>query len=55
MLICTVTAEQARQDARAAEQRAMRDESLGLLHGVPVSVKDTLWTAGARTTNGLGH
>jgi Asp-tRNA(Asn)/Glu-tRNA(Gln) amidotransferase A subunit family amidase len=25
---------------------------LGLLHGVPVSVKDTLWTAGVRTTMG---
>ena len=49
---CTVTAEQARQDARAAEQKLMRGEPLGLLHGVPVSVKDTLWTAGVRTTMG---
>jgi aspartyl-tRNA(Asn)/glutamyl-tRNA(Gln) amidotransferase subunit A len=47
---CTVTAEQARQDARAAEQMVQRGEPLGLLHGVPVSVKDTLWTAGVRTT-----
>jgi aspartyl-tRNA(Asn)/glutamyl-tRNA(Gln) amidotransferase subunit A len=49
---CTVTAEQARQAAREAEQRVVRGEPLGLLHGVPVSVKDTLWTAGIRTTMG---
>jgi hypothetical protein len=49
---CTVTAEQARQEARAAEQKVVRGEPLGLLHGVPVSVKDTLWTAGVRTTMG---
>jgi Asp-tRNA(Asn)/Glu-tRNA(Gln) amidotransferase A subunit family amidase len=49
---CTVTAEQARQAAREAEQKVMRGEPLGLLHGVPVSVKDTLWTAGVRTTMG---
>lgn len=49
---CTITAEAARQAARQAEQQVMRGESLGLLHGVPVSVKDTLWTAGMRTTMG---
>jgi aspartyl-tRNA(Asn)/glutamyl-tRNA(Gln) amidotransferase subunit A len=49
---CTVTVEQARQDARASEQKLMRGDPLGLLHGVPMSVKDTLWTAGVRTTMG---
>jgi aspartyl-tRNA(Asn)/glutamyl-tRNA(Gln) amidotransferase subunit A len=49
---CTITAEQARQAARAAEQKVLRGEPLGPLHGVPVSVKDTLWTAGVRTTMG---
>ena len=49
---CLVIAEQSRQEARAAEQKVMRDEPLGRLHGVPVSVKDTLWTAGVRTTMG---
>jgi aspartyl-tRNA(Asn)/glutamyl-tRNA(Gln) amidotransferase subunit A len=48
----TISAEQARQAARQAEQQVMRGEPLGLLHGVPVSVKDTLWTAGVRTTMG---
>jgi aspartyl-tRNA(Asn)/glutamyl-tRNA(Gln) amidotransferase subunit A len=49
---CTVTAEQARLEAHTAEQRVLRAEPLGPLHGVPVSVKDTLWTAGIRTTMG---
>jgi aspartyl-tRNA(Asn)/glutamyl-tRNA(Gln) amidotransferase subunit A len=47
---CTVTAEQARQEARIAELKVLRGEALGPLHGVPVSVKDTVWTAGVRTT-----
>jgi aspartyl-tRNA(Asn)/glutamyl-tRNA(Gln) amidotransferase subunit A len=47
---CTVTAEQARQQAQASEQQVLRGEALGILHGVPVSVKDTVWTAGVRTT-----
>jgi aspartyl-tRNA(Asn)/glutamyl-tRNA(Gln) amidotransferase subunit A len=49
---CTITADAARQTAHAAEQRVMRGEPLGILHGVPISVKDTLWTAGVRTTMG---
>lgn len=47
---CTVTAEAARADARRAEDALMRGEPLGRLHGVPFSVKDTLDTAGVRTT-----
>jgi Asp-tRNA(Asn)/Glu-tRNA(Gln) amidotransferase A subunit family amidase len=49
---CTVTAEAALAAARRAEERVLRGEPLGPLHGVPVSVKDTLWTAGVRTTMG---
>ena len=49
---CTLTVEQARQDARMAAHKVMRGEPLGLLHRVPVSVKDTSWTAGVRTTMG---
>jgi aspartyl-tRNA(Asn)/glutamyl-tRNA(Gln) amidotransferase subunit A len=47
---CTVTAESARADARRAEEALMRGAPLGRLHGVPFSVKDTLDTAGVRTT-----
>ncbi len=48
----TVTADQARADARAAEDAVMRGDDLGPLHGVPVSIKDLTPTAGIRTTFG---
>ena len=48
----TVTAELARAEARRAEAAVMRGGPLGRLHGVPFSVKDTLDTAGVRTTMG---
>jgi len=47
-----VHAERALGEARAAEQAVMAGEPLGPLHGVPVSIKDNLWTAGERTTYG---
>ena len=49
---CTVTEEEAREAAVAAEVAVMTGESLGPLHGVPVSVKDTLFTRRVRTTGG---
>ncbi|MGE5848748.1 MAG: amidase [Candidatus Methylomirabilota bacterium] len=49
---CTVTADAARREAKAAEAAVMRGERLGLLHGVPVSVKDLVITCGVRTTFG---
>jgi aspartyl-tRNA(Asn)/glutamyl-tRNA(Gln) amidotransferase subunit A len=48
----TVCAEPALDAARAAEQAVMRGDPLGPLHGVPVSVKDLVNTAGVRTTFG---
>jgi aspartyl-tRNA(Asn)/glutamyl-tRNA(Gln) amidotransferase subunit A len=47
-----VHAERALGEARAAEQAVMAGKPLGALHGVPVSIKDNLWTAGERTTYG---
>ena len=38
--------------AREAEQEVMRGERLGALHGVPATIKDTIETAGLRTTSG---
>src|SRR3989454_997115 len=39
-------------DARAAERAVRAGQPLGPLHGVPVSIKDNLWSAGDRTTFG---
>src|SRR5262252_9460303 len=47
-----VHAERALAEARAAEQAVMAGRSLGPLHGVPISIKDNLWTSGERTTFG---
>jgi aspartyl-tRNA(Asn)/glutamyl-tRNA(Gln) amidotransferase subunit A len=49
---CLVTAESARQAAREAELAVMRGETLGALHGVPVSIKDLVITKGMRTMRG---
>lgn len=49
----TLCSEQAMQAARAAEQDVMHSKPLGLLHGVPFSVKDLVDTAGVRTTYGV--
>ncbi|HVI70037.1 MAG TPA: amidase family protein, partial [Pyrinomonadaceae bacterium] len=38
--------------AREAEAAAIRGDQLGSLHGVPVTIKDTIETAGLRTTSG---
>ncbi len=48
----TVTPELAREQARAAEDRARRGELRGPLDGIPYSIKDLEPTAGVRTTYG---
>src|SRR5260370_14606802 len=49
----TLTADQARRDAKAAERAlAKKGAKLGPLHGVPFSVKDLVITKGVRTTFG---
>jgi Asp-tRNA(Asn)/Glu-tRNA(Gln) amidotransferase A subunit family amidase len=49
---CTVAAERARTEARAAEAALTSGAVLGPLHGVPISFKDLTLTAGIRTTFG---
>jgi Asp-tRNA(Asn)/Glu-tRNA(Gln) amidotransferase A subunit family amidase len=49
---CLVTEDLARAAAREAEIAVMKREPLGALHGVPVSLKDVLYTRGVRTTGG---
>jgi amidase len=48
----TVLAPEARADAKRAETAVARGESLGLLHGVPVTVKDSFDMAGLPTLCG---
>ena len=47
-----VHAERALGEAQAAERAVMTGAPLGPLHGVPISIKDNLWTAGERVTYG---
>jgi len=49
---CTIVAESARKQANQAEAMVMRGEEIGPLHGVPVSIKDLIFTKGIRTTGG---
>ncbi len=51
----TILHEQAREKAKWAESELTRSgdgEGLGLLHGLPISIKDLTWTKGVRTTSG---
>ena len=45
-------AESARADALAAEAAVMRGETLGPLHGVPITIKDNVAMAGLPLANG---
>jgi amidase len=50
--IVTLVPERALAEAAELDARAARGEPLGLLHGLPVAVKDLMDTAGIRTTYG---
>ena len=48
----TVTRNEALEAAREAERSIGQGNYLGPMHGIPVTVKDQLWTKGIRTTGG---
>lgn len=48
----TVMADEARRLARVCDEAASRGEWLGVLHGMPVALKDNIDTAGVRSTAG---
>lgn len=50
--ICATRFEAARAEARAAERAVLAGDTLGLLHGLPLGVKDLEDTAGLLTTYG---
>jgi len=49
---CLITPDVALRDAREAEIAVVKGEPIGPLHGVPVSLKDVIFTRGLRTTGG---
>ena len=48
----TVSRNEALEAARKAEQQIAQGNYLGPMHGIPVAVKDQLWTKGIRSTGG---
>lgn len=49
----TVMAQQALEDARRADAEIAQGRRRGALHGVPLALKDLLWTRGVPTTHGI--
>ena len=50
--IVTLVPEQAMAAARQADEQLVRGSNVGPLHGLPMTIKDTIETAGLRTTAG---
>jgi amidase len=50
--VCTTAFEAAEQRASEADAACARGESWGPLHGIPVTIKDAIATAGIRSTGG---
>ncbi|MEO8267149.1 MAG: amidase family protein [Ilumatobacteraceae bacterium] len=50
--VCTLAVEGAREQASAADEATADGRSWGPLHGLPVTIKDAIATAGIRSTGG---
>ena len=50
--VCTLAVEPARERCRQADAASQRGESWGPLHGLPITIKDAIATAGIRSTGG---
>jgi amidase len=50
--VCTLDVHRARLSCRAADDAVARGDSWGPLHGLPITVKDAIATAGIRSTGG---
>ncbi len=50
--VCTLSIDEARRSAVAADEATTKGRSSGLLHGVHVTIKDAIATAGIRSTGG---
>ena len=48
----TICRQEVLEGAREAEMAIVKGEYIGPMHGIPVGVKDQLWTKGVRTTGG---
>jgi amidase len=51
--IVTMDGDNARQQAKQADQERAPGQNKGLLHGIPITIKDSFQTAGMRTTSGF--
>ena len=50
--VCTLAVDGAREQASAADEATANGRSWGALHGLPVTIKDAIATAGIRSTGG---
>jgi amidase len=53
--VCTLSVDEARERAVAADEATTKGQSWGPLHGLPITIKDAIATAGIRSTGGAAE